>query len=242
MNGMHALWRRPTLLAAIALAAPALALCGCGEKRDVPISADGRTLAAKGMIVDGVAYVPVDAIPDACGVPAHWDSASNAIRIGASPATSQASAGGGVQGSVAEPMNSSTADQAGSIAGTVTYYEFGTERHLADVGAHVYLFQGHISEIPDGWVTLAHPDKITATPPEGGTGTTYEPLRHALVDGSGHFSFDGVPPGSYTLVIRSAGQQGISQRNIMGVWKWLYFDLASGQAAEGSWDFHLSRL
>ncbi len=149
-----------------------------------------------------------------------------------------------------QSSNAATA-QVGKIKGIVTYYFNNNYGDKADVGANILLFQGDVS-IPADSVVFLDKEKISVTSAEAfkafvaaqkqDAAAKPESLKlvaidQTTVDANGNFSFDEVPPGHYTVVIKSSHSNDLplhSRRDILGRYKFHSLDVRPGRTTDAS--------
>jgi hypothetical protein len=129
----------------------------------------------------------------------------------------------------------------GSVRGVVTYYFNMNYGARPDVGAEVWLLPGTMRRPSSDWFVMVVSDVIIVEPPKASSGdkepTKISALRHSTVDGNGNFSWDGVPPGEYTVAIQSAHRNYTNQRDILHGWMWVKVKIEAGKAADTAWEF-----
>jgi hypothetical protein len=134
-----------------------------------------------------------------------------------------------------------TSPPTGRVRGVVTYYFNRNYGARPDVGAEVWLLPGILRRPPNDNYVMGTSDAITVAPPESPGGkrelTKISALRHSTVDGNGNFSWDGVPPGEYTVAIQSAHRDYTNQRDILHGWMWVKVKVEAGRTADTAWEF-----
>jgi hypothetical protein len=137
------------------------------------------------------------------------------------------------------------------VKGALSYYFNDNYGSKPDVGAEVWLIEGDIGEIP-GNVFVAGGEKalvmveIPNNPSVSPRKLTV--INHTMADGSGNFEFPNVPPGTYTLVMKSRHVKGpgragpFTTRDALGRIVWLVKTVAAGQTVDASFDFGTSTL
>lgn len=189
---------------------------------------NGKADKAQAIERDGVIYIPAQAVAKALGMKFRYDRAKKAIYIGE---TNEKAA----QKQVAPPSVAN-----GSIKGTVTYYFNDNYGAKPDVGADVWLLKGVVAvSDEDEMMSLGNQINIYLS---SGTEKVVQSYRHTIVDGSGNYSFTDVPPGQYTVLMRSRNTNGANKRDMIGKWVCLMADVESGKTTDISHDFGTSAL
>jgi hypothetical protein len=137
----------------------------------------------------------------------------------------------GAEGSMPKP---SEQGGKGGIRGTLTYFFNSNYGNLPDTGAEVVLVSGKVDVPPTASVIMAGPELTVVG------GKKVEAVKATAADGSGNYSLQDVPPGEYTLLLRSKHAKDATQRDIAGKVRAVFLKVESGKTADISEDFGMT--
>jgi hypothetical protein len=129
--------------------------------------------------------------------------------------------------------------QLARIKGTLTYFFNSNSGNKPDTGSDVWLVEGHVA-IPSNEFLIDFSGNIKVGI------ATYVVVKHTVADGSGNFDLSQIPPGLYTLVMRSNHTKGaygampkdaVTSRDLNGRVMSQEVQLKPGETIDASKDF-----
>ncbi len=123
----------------------------------------------------------------------------------------------------------------GTVQGRVVYGDGHDAASLPDAGSDVWVFAGK-REFPLDCAIFPSPRELTMG--QCGTRNLSVPfLKHTTADGSGRFAVPDLPPGEYTLVIRSNHRRGIEKRDEGNKTLVSWFSIKGGDTVDATTKF-----
>jgi hypothetical protein len=178
------------------------------------LTVNGQTVSGVVVRIDGRFYVSLEDISTALNGAVTLKGDDVIVSFGAWTATPGAAA----------QLN-------GSIRGTLTYFSNSNHGRLPDTGAEIVLLSGRL-EIPSSTSVITAGPELTAI-----GGKKVDALKATTADGSGNYSLQDVPPGEYTVLLKSSHARGASQRDYGGKIRTEIITVGSAKAVEVSDDF-----
>jgi hypothetical protein len=121
----------------------------------------------------------------------------------------------------------------GGVRGTLTYFFNSNQGNLPDTGAEVALVPGRL-DVPSGAVVLVLGPEITIGE------KNVQAVKTTAADGSGNFSLEDLPPGEYTVLLKSNHAKGATSRDFGGKIRTEFVTVESGKTLDMSEDFGAS--
>jgi hypothetical protein len=120
----------------------------------------------------------------------------------------------------------------GTIRGTLTYFFNPNRGNLPDAGAEIALVSGRLDTVPSTASVIMLGRELTVI-----AGKKLEPVKATTADGSGNYSLQDVPPGEYTLLLKSNHSRGATQRDYSGKIRTEILRVEAGKTLDISEDF-----
>ena len=126
----------------------------------------------------------------------------------------------------------------GKIKGILTYYFNVNYGSKPDVGSEVYVVESWF-DIPESAVFMGFSDSFSVS--VNNEIKKYPLINKTVADGTGSFEVDNVPPGKYTVVLKSKHAKGdLTLRDSNGKVLLRSVTVKPGETVDGSCDFGIS--
>jgi hypothetical protein len=176
---------------------------------------NGRQIEGSLLKNDQRFYVSIDAVAQAFGGSVSYEADKILLRLPELPG-----------------MESASKLAVGSVKGTISYYDFRRQMSAPDSSAKLFLVKGNVARISEDSMFLAINTGAILSP----KGLTV--VKTTIADGSGNYELMNIPPGEYTLIIRSNHKTAVSARDVVeGVLAQFTVVVSAGDIVQKSFDF-----